>query len=124
MPSEISVTPPWLENAPIPPLTQGTLPGRADVLIVGAGYTGLAAARETAAAGRSTLVLDAGAIGAGCSGRHGGQGAYSIKPSLKRLSLMYGERRAYAICQEGRAAVAYLRALATEEAVDCDWQER
>ena len=91
---------------------------------MGAGYTGLSAARETAAAGRSTLVLEAGAIGAGCSGRNGGQVAYSLKPSLVTLSARYGEKRAYAICREGRAALDYLRALATSGGVDCDWRQR
>jgi glycine/D-amino acid oxidase-like deaminating enzyme len=124
VPPAILSTPLWQDGTAVPVLPEHRMPVAVDVLIVGAGYTGLAAARETAAAGRSTLVLDAGAIGAGCSGRNGGQVAYSIKPSLKRLSLMYGEKRAYAICQEGRAAVAYLRALATQEAVDCDWRER
>ncbi len=122
MPSEISVTPLWLENAPIPPLTQGTLPGRVDVLIVGAGYTGLSAARETAAAGRSTLVLDAGAIGAGCSSRNGGQVAYSIKPSFHSLRKRFGADIAFGICREGLDAVAYLRSLATKE-IDCGWRE-
>jgi glycine/D-amino acid oxidase-like deaminating enzyme len=122
MPDEISVMPLWLENAPIPPLTQGTLPGRADVLIVGAGYTGLSAARETAAAGRSTLVLDAGAIGAGCSSRNGGQVAYSIKPSFHALRKQFGADVAFGICREGLDAVAYLRSLATKE-IDCGWRE-
>ena len=63
-------------------------------------------------------------MGAGCSGRNGGQVAYSIKPSLEKLSSRYGEERALAICREGRAAVAYLRSLATQEGVDCDWRER
>ncbi len=72
-----------------PPSTQA-LPARVDVLVIGAGYTGLAAARETAAAGRSTLVLDAGALGAGCSSRNGGQVAYSIKPSFEELRAKFG----------------------------------
>jgi len=122
MPDEISVMPLWLENAPIPPLTQGTLPGRVDVLIVGAGYTGLSAARETAAAGRSTLVLEAGAIGAGCSSRNGGQVAYSIKPSFHSLRKRFGTDIAFGICREGLDAVAYLRSLATQE-IDCGWRE-
>ena len=122
MPDDISVMPLWLENAPIPPLTQGTLPGRVDVLIVGAGYTGLSAARETAAAGRSTLVLDAGAIGAGCSSRNGGQVAYSIKPTFHSLRERFGTDIAFGICREGLDAVAYLRSLATKE-IDCGWRE-
>jgi glycine/D-amino acid oxidase-like deaminating enzyme len=42
-----------------------------------------------AAAGLETLVLDAGAIGAGCSGRNGGQVAYSLQPSLATRWVAY-----------------------------------
>ena len=86
------------------------------MLVVGAGYTGLAAARETAAAGLGTLVLDAGAIGAGCSGRNGGQVAYSIKPTLEELAARHGEAGArrfaardsmrWAICVPWRRAAS------------------
>src|ERR1700722_13094210 len=84
-PDAISTVPLWVQSAAMPPPSTQALPARVDVLIIGAGYTGLAAARETAAAGRSTLVLDAGALGAGCSSRNGGQVAYSIKPSFAEL---------------------------------------
>jgi glycine/D-amino acid oxidase-like deaminating enzyme len=122
--SAILSTPLWQDHAAAPVLRQAPMPAEVDVLVVGAGYTGLSAARETAAAGRSTLVLDAGAVGAGCSGRNGGQVAYSIKPSFKTLSSRHGEKRAFAICREALEAVAYLRALATSGDVDCDWRER
>jgi glycine/D-amino acid oxidase-like deaminating enzyme len=98
------------------------LPGSVDVLIVGAGYTGLAAARETAAAGRSTLVLDAASVGAGCSSRNGGQVAYSIKPSLESLTARHGADLAFRICEEGVRALENLRALALEQNLDCDWR--
>jgi len=122
--SDIVSVPLWQEKIAAPRLADRPLPAAVDVLIVGAGYTGLSAARETAAAGRTTLVLDAAAVGAGCSGRNGGQVAYSIKPSPGKLSSRYGTERALAICREGREAVAYLRSLATQGGVDCDWRER
>jgi glycine/D-amino acid oxidase-like deaminating enzyme len=118
----ISVTPLWIENSPLPAPTAQPLPERVDVLIIGAGYTGLSAARETAAAGRSTLVLDSGSPGAGCSSRNGGQIAYSIKPSQSSLAAKHGADRAFQICREGFEAVEYLRALATRE-IECDWRE-
>ena len=46
---------------------------RVDVCIVGAGYTGLSAARTLAAKGLSVLVLEARRAGFGASGRNGGQ---------------------------------------------------
>lgn len=106
----------------MPPPSSEPLPGRIDVLIIGAGYTGLSAARETAAGGRSTLVLEAGGVGTGCSSRNGGQVAYSIKPSFGSLKEKFGADPAFRICREGLEAVAYLRSLTAREAA-CGWRE-
>ena len=122
MPHKISVTPLWMQNADMPAPSSRPLPSRVDVLVIGAGYTGLSAARETANAGRSTLVVDAGEVGTGCSSRNGGQVAYSIKPSFNSLKAKLGAERAFGICRDGLDAVAYLRSLATQQ-VDCGWRE-
>ena len=45
------------------------IPTKADIVIVGAGYTGLSAALTLSQAGRSVVVLDAEAIGCGASSR-------------------------------------------------------
>jgi glycine/D-amino acid oxidase-like deaminating enzyme len=118
----ISPTPFWMDDAPPPPLAHVPLPERVDVLIVGAGYTGLSAARETAAAGRSTLVVEAGALGAGCSSRNGGQVAYSFKPDHAELRARHGEETARRIAAEGMNALWNLRSLAVDEHLDCDWR--
>jgi glycine/D-amino acid oxidase-like deaminating enzyme len=113
----------WQERS-VPTLPSDRLPAEVDALIVGGGYTGLSAARETAAAGLATLVLEAGHIGAGCSGRNGGQVAYSLKPSFASLSAAHGGERAHAICREAFEAIAHVRSLATQGSADCDWQAR
>ncbi|MBS0393640.1 MAG: FAD-binding oxidoreductase [Proteobacteria bacterium] len=113
----------WTLDAPLPQAPGGAPPASADVVIVGAGYTGLTAARETALAGRSTLVLDAGPIGGGCSARNGGQVAFSIKPSHAELAARHGAALATRLYEEGLEAVAGLRALAREERLDFDWRE-
>ena len=113
------------EPAVLPAMPAGEpLPPRVDVLVVGSGYTGLAAARETAAAGRTTLVLDARSVGTGCSSRNGGQVAHSIKPTFGALTKRHGADLARRIRAEAADAVAHLRRLATEDHLDCDWQPR
>ena len=121
---EVSTQPYWQHGGSLVTLPLRPLPPRVDVVVVGAGYTGLSAAHETLLAGARTLVLEAGAVGAGCSGRNGGQVAYSIKPTFDSLKARYGERKAFAICHEGRAALEHLRSLATVEKLDCDWREQ
>jgi glycine/D-amino acid oxidase-like deaminating enzyme len=63
----------WWEDAPPRSAPGPILPNKADVVVVGAGYCGLAAAYEIAAGGAATVVLDALAPGAGASTRNGGQ---------------------------------------------------
>ncbi len=118
----LHVTPLWQAGTAPPALEPQGLPAETDVLVVGGGYTGLSAARETAAAGFQTWVLESGSIGAGCSGRNGGQVAYSLKPSFAKLRRLRGDERAFAICREGFEALGYLRRLASRE-LDCDWRD-
>jgi len=118
---EISVTPLWVAEHSLPARSTDPLPSHVDCAVIGGGYTGLAAARETAARGRSTLVLEADGVGSGCSGRNGGQVAHSIKPTLQGMSERYGSDLARRIYQEGFAAMTHLRELAGEAGADIGW---
>jgi gamma-glutamylputrescine oxidase len=62
-------TSPWHTD---PDLARAPLPERVEVAIVGAGVTGLSAAYHLARRGVQVALLDAGAVGAGASGRTGG----------------------------------------------------
>ncbi len=72
----------WYASAPAAPATRA-LEGevRADVAVVGAGYTGLSCALHLAQGGARVAVLEAGEIGEGASGRNNGQ----IIPTLSRV---------------------------------------
>src|SRR5689334_13657250 len=63
---------------------------RADVCILGAGFTGLSAAIELAEAGLSVIVLDAGAVGSGASGRNGGQAIFGYSCDQSKIAALVG----------------------------------
>src|SRR5262245_38954121 len=112
----------WWKEAPRLRRPEAALPAEVDVLVIGAGYTGLMAARETAKGGRSTLVIDAESAGWGCSSRNGGQVATSIKPSFTALSGRHNAEMAFAIRKEGINALDYIDDLIRSEKLDCDWR--
>lgn len=112
----------WTDGLPPASGLAETLPAKVDVLIVGSGYTGLNAAIETARGGRSTLVVDAGDPGHGCSTRNGGQVGTSIKPSLASLTQKYGAERAAAIRGEGMTALEWIEERIRAEGIDCDFR--
>ncbi|MEM6487948.1 MAG: FAD-binding oxidoreductase [Pseudomonadota bacterium] len=115
-------TPYWLEGLGPPPALPGTLPRAADVVVIGSGYTGLNAALQTARGGRTTLVLEAGAPGEGCSTRNGGQISTGIKPSRAALTRRHGAERAAAIRAEGRSALGWIGDFLAEEGIDCGFR--
>src|SRR5207245_7201891 len=67
---------------------------RWDVAIVGAGYTGLSAARHLARAGATVVVLEREEIGWGASSRNGGQVLTGLRLEPAALVARCGEARA------------------------------
>ena len=112
----------WLEDAPLRAVVPAPMPDKVDLVIVGAGYTGLSAAIAAARGGMSVLVLDAGPLGAGCSTRNGGQLSSSIKPEYATLAARHGETQARAIRAEGYAALAHMEDFISANAIDCDFR--
>ena len=92
MPSDVSTVPFWRADHPGPGRPLERLPTRVDFAVVGAGYTGLNAAREIAATGASVLVLDAGPVGAGASWVNGGHRQLRLKAKTSKIYDMFGPR--------------------------------
>ena len=96
-------------------------PARVDVCVVGAGYTGLAAARWLARGGAAVLALESHRVGWGASSRNGGQVLTGLKLDPGTLVARYGEARARELFEIGGASIARLEALVGEEAIDCEY---
>jgi glycine/D-amino acid oxidase-like deaminating enzyme len=118
---DCKLAPYWWDEVPRPAIADLALPQRVDVAVVGAGYTGLNAALQTARGGRSTLVLDAEEAGWGCSTRNGGQVSTSIKPSFDALAKRHGEQRAFDILREGQRSLEWIAQFVRSEGIDCDF---
>lgn len=92
---------------PLRPALRGT--HTADVCVIGAGFTGLSAARVMAAKGLSVIVLDAHRAGFGASGRNGGQVASGFGAPQRLLARKLGAglaRDLWALTEEAKADVA------------------
>ncbi len=118
---DFKAQPYWWDATPRPAAAAANLPAKADVLIIGSGYTGLCAALETARAGRHTVVIDAQDTGWGCSTRNGGMVSPGIKPGFEALAARHGEAVARAILSEGNAALSWIGEFVGSEGIDCDY---
>lgn len=109
--------------APLPP--QPRLEGelRADVCILGAGYTGLSAALGLAEAGYRVIVLEAERIGWGASGRNGGQAIVGYGCEQDTLERLVGRADARRLFDFSREGMALMRDRIRRHDIACDWRD-
>ena len=84
---------------------------QADVVIIGAGYTGLSAAHHIAKSGLSPVVLEANRPGWGASGRNGGVITAKFRLSFREIDATHGRamaQRMYEIAHESTDMVEEL----------------
>ncbi len=114
-------TPYWWEDQP-QYKNNNDLPPIADIVIVGAGYTGLSAALTLAKSGRKVVVLDAEEIGFGASTRNGGMLGSGHKVSTDQAARQYGSEIAAQIHQEANASLKFTTSLIKTNNIDCELQ--
>ena len=111
----------WWDDAP-PQTRSGKLPASVDVLVVGAGYTGLSAALTLARDGRSVLVCEAETIGYGASSRNGGHVGAKLRRGMSSIAAEHGHETARGIWSMARASRAYIQDLIAAEGIDCSFE--
>ena len=112
---------PWITP---PADVQQPLPGdiRADVAVVGAGYTGLSTALALKGAGIDVVVLEREFAGFGASGRNAGHLTPTIGKDLPTLLLLFGKARAARLVRFADDAVRCVETLIRQHHIDCDYQ--
>lgn len=112
----------WMETAtPFAGGREGPLPARADVVVVGGGFTGLSAARTLARGGADVVLIEAGRVAGEASGRNGGQCNNGLAGDLGGLAARFGMERAVALYRAFDAGVDLVEAIVREDAIDCDF---
>jgi len=93
---------------------------RADVCVIGAGFTGLSTALHLAQRGANVVVLEAQRIGWGASGRNGGQLYGGQRRDVDWLETRVGTIEARRLWKLGEAAKELVKQLVAELEIDCD----
>ena len=116
--SEDSIYESELPDRPAYPRLEGRM--EADIAIVGGGLTGISAALTLAESGISAVVLEAGRIGAGGSGRNGGHLCQGWPTDFEKISRQLDAADADIAWQAGMDAVELVTRRIAKYTISCD----
>lgn len=113
----------WQDTAPA--FTGGATAapsGLYDVAVIGAGFTGLGAARRLAMEGRRVIVLEAATVGFGASGRNGGHLNNGVAHSFTGAISTYGVETAKAMYKAFDDGIETIERIIAEEGINCNFR--
>jgi len=111
----------WLTTAEFPQMETHPLPTRVDVAVIGAGFTGLSAARTLAQRGAKVAVLESESIGWGASSRNGGMVLTGLKLGVNQLIAKYGRELTQRMYAASLETIDCVEQIIREENIDCDF---
>lgn len=120
----MELTPFWRADAQRPAdlVTSAELPNETDVLVVGAGFTGLHAAREIArGSSSSVVVIDAEGVGGGASSVNGGMVNYGLKAGAADVFKRYGPDLGREFWDLSLESIDHVERVVAEERIDCNF---
>ena len=97
------------------------LPERADVAVIGGGYTGISAARTLARNGANVVLLEREILGFGASTRNGGFVLPGYKADIADLVRRHGVERAGVLWSFALESVGFVERVIAEEGIGCDY---
>lgn len=110
----------WLTTATMPTTDPArAFPEVADVAVIGAGFTGLSAARTLAKKGANVIVLESETVGWGASSRNGGMVLTGLKLGVNKLISMYGRELTQRMYAASLDTIACVEQVVKEEGIDC-----
>jgi len=115
----------WLTTTVFPATDASRpLPEVVDVAVIGAGFTGLSAARTLAKRGARVAVLESETIGWGASSRNGGMVLTGMKLGVNQLISRYGRELTRRMYAASLASIDCVEKIIGDEAITCDFSRR
>src|SRR5215468_10323669 len=111
----------WLTTVQMPTPPAQPLPESVDVAVIGAGFTGLSAARTLAKRGAKVVVLEAETIGWGASSRNGGMVLSGLKLGVNKLISLYGREKTQQMYAASLQSIDCVEQIVREENIDCNF---
>jgi len=112
----------WLTTTEFPAIDASRpLPEVVDVAVIGAGFTGLSAARTLAKHGARVAVLESQTTGWGASSRNGGMVLTGMKLGVSQLMRKYGRELTRRMYAASLATIDCVEQIIREEAIDCNF---
>jgi glycine/D-amino acid oxidase-like deaminating enzyme len=111
----------WLTTVEMPRIAPLPLPEEVDVAVLGAGFTGLSAARALAKRGARVAVLEGQTLGWGASSRNGGMVLTGLKLGASDLISRYGKEATQRMFAASLESISAVEKIVLEEEIDCNF---
>src|SRR3954453_14056767 len=111
----------WLTTVDMPVVDSVPLPESVDIAIIGAGFTGLSAARTLAKRGLQVAVLESETIGWGASSRNGGMVLTGMKLGVNKLISMYGREKTQEMYAASLKSIECVEQIVKDESIECNF---
>jgi glycine/D-amino acid oxidase-like deaminating enzyme/nitrite reductase/ring-hydroxylating ferredoxin subunit len=111
----------WIDS--VAPLKFKQLAGnhKTDVVVIGAGISGITTAYCLARAGKSIIVIDDGFVGSGETGRTTAHVSNALDDRYTEIERLHGSEGAIIAADSHTAAIAFIESTALNEQIDCDF---
>ena len=94
-----------------------------DVVIIGAGFTGISAAYHLQKKGLSTIIIEKETVGWGASGRNGGMILPGYKPTMGELTKKYGLEETKQLNQVALDGMELVKGIVNQHQIDCSLEQ-